>query len=642
MKGYAGKILHVDLSSGRFEVERPPESVYRQYVGGAGLGAYYLMKMVPAKADPLGPQNVLVFAVSAVVGAPVSGSGRHCVTAKSPLTGGIASSEAGGFWGPELRFAGFDALVIRGRSSRPVYLWVHDGQYEIRDAARLWGRLTGEAQDAIRAELDDGKIRVAQIGPAGERGVRFANITNELKHFNGRAGLGAVMGAKNLRAVAVRGHEKPQYADAPAIRELAKRYAGKMQEEGYFQVFKRYGTTMNVTSNSDIGGLPTKNWTAGTWPQGREAISAETYADTMMDRPGTCFACVQACKRDLKAGIERPWAIEARYGGPEYETVGMMGSNCLVSDFHAIAKANEIASKYGVDTISLGGVIGFVMECFERGLLTSRDTGGVEIRFGDGAALVKAAELACRQEGFGARMAEGTAALAKSLGPQAERIAVTVKGKEFPAHMPTAKGSMGLIYAVNAFGPDHVSSNHDGDVAGEPNEANKALGIYEGHLPPHDLSFGKVKYTVYTQRVISAIDSWSVCQFIYNSWSVGDFVDLVALIRAATGWNYSVQELMLAGERRINLMKAFNVREGFTADDDLLPERLFADPMQDSGPRSGAVVDRREFLAARADYYRLCGWDPQSGVPAAAKLAELGLGWAAELAGIGRPPAGPA
>ena len=569
----------------------------------------------------------MVFAVSGVVGAPISGSGRHCVTSKSPLTGGIASSEAGGFWGPELRFAGFDAIVIRGKAARPVYLWVHDGQAELRDASHLWGKVTGEVQDRLRKELGDEKVRVAQIGPGGEKGVLFANIVNELKHFNGRAGLGAVMGAKNLRAIACRGREKPEYADPDRIREMAKGFAAKVQAEGFYNLFRRYGTTLNVTWNTDLGGLPTRNWTMGTWPEHRDDISAETYADTMMDKPGTCFACVQACKRDIKEGIEKPWKIEARYGGPEYETIGMVGSNCLVHDLNAIAKANEYASKYAVDTISLGGVIGFVMECFEKGILSEKDTGGLKLAFGDGEAMVKAAELTVKREGFGDRMAEGTARLAKRLGPKAERFAVTVKGKEFPAHMPTAKAGLGLMYAVNPFGPDHVSTTHDGDIAGEPSETLKATGIYEGNVPPHALGFAKAKLMAYSQRAVSAIDTWSVCQFIFNYWSVGDFQHLADLVRACTGWNYTVEELMLLGERRINLMKAFNAREGFDAKDDMLPERLFADPMQDKGPRAGQAVDRKAFLEAREEYYRINGWDPKTGNPTPTKLRELDLGW---------------
>ena len=626
MKGYTQKILHVDLSRGSFEVEEPPESFYRKYAGGACMGAYYVTKLVPPKVDPLSPDNVLVFAISAVVGAPIHGNARHCVTAKSPLTGTIASSEGGGYWGPELKFAGFDAVVIRGKAAKPVYLWIHEGRYELRDAAGLWGRTTGDVQDAIRAELADERIRVAQCGPAGEKSVLFAAITNELKHFNGRNGLGAVMGSKNLRALAVRGTAKPELHDLETIQRLARVGAAKVRDPGFFQDFKKYGTTLNVTWNTDIGGLPTKNWTMGTWDKA-DAISAETYQETMMDSSGTCWACAQACKRDVKSGIEKPWTIESRYGGPEYETIGMVGSNCLVSDLNAIAKANELASKYCMDTISLGGVIGFVMECFEKGVLTTRDTEGLELRFGDGEALVKAVEMIGKREGFGDQMAEGLARLAEKLGPKAQEFAVTVKGKEFPAHMPTAKGLMALIYALNPFGPDHVSSDHDGSLSGEPNETMKGLGLYEGSVAPYELNFLKAQHLAYTQRAISAIDSWSVCQFTFNNWSMYGFTELLQTINACTGWDYTMHEFLQLGARRINLMKAFNAREGFGAKDDILPERLYRDPMQDEGPRAGQVVDREKFLRAREDYYRLNGWDPVSGNPLPATLQELGLGW---------------
>ncbi len=629
MKGYSGKILHVDLSKEAFSVETPPESFYRQYVGGACMGNYYVFKGMKAGGDPLGPENVLVFAISAVVGAPISGNARHSVSAKSPLTGTIGSSEGGGYWGPELRFAGYDALVITGKSSKPIYLWIHDGQYELREASHLWGRLTGEVQDTIRKELGDARIRVTQIGPAGEKGVLFANITNELKHFNGRCGFGAVMGSKNLRAIAVRGTTKPDYADLEKIKELAREGAAKAATDDFYKDWKRLGTNMNVTWNTDIGGLPTRNWTMGIFPDW-EKVSEQVYAEEWMDRPGTCWACAQACKRDVRKGITKPWTVEERYGGPEYETLGMIGTNCMVSDWNAICKANELASKYCVDTISLGGVIGFVMECYEKGILSAEDLGGVEARFGNGDALVRLSEMTVKREGFGDRMAEGTARLAKRLGSKAERIAVTIKGKEFPAHMPTSKGSMSLIYAVNPFGPDHVSCTHDGDVSIEPNEVNKGAGIYETVPDSWDLNFAKTKMTAYSQRYVSAIDSWSVCQFTFHAWSIFSLPELVEVINAATGWQYTMHELMLLGERRINLMRAFNAREGFSSNEDVLPPRIHEDPLQGDGPRKGAVVDKGNFLKQRENYYRLNGWDPVSGNPTEVKLRELGLGWAWE------------
>jgi aldehyde:ferredoxin oxidoreductase len=363
---------------------------------------------------------------------------------------------------------------------------------------------------------------------------------------------------------------------------------------------------------------------------GRAKISEHVYADQWMERPGTCWACAQACKRDVKKGITSPWPVEARYGGPEYETLGMMGPNCMVSDWNAIIKANEWASKYAVDTIALGGVVGFVMECYEKGILKEKDLGGVKACFGSGDALVRLSEMAVKREGFGDRMALGTARLAKSLGPEAERLAVTVKGKEFPAHMPTSKGSMGLIYAVNPFGPDHVSTTHDGDVLAEPNEVNKGVGIYETVPEQWRLDFAKTKMTVYSQRYVSAIDTWSVCQFTFHAWTIYSLEELVKVINAATGWNYTIHEFMLLGERRINLMRAFNAREGFTSKDDLLPARIHEDPLQDEGPRKGAVVDRANFLKQRENYYRLCGWDPVTGNPTEVKLREMGLDWAWE------------
>jgi aldehyde:ferredoxin oxidoreductase len=541
MKGYSGKIPHVDLTKGAFSVEQPSEAFYRQYVGGACMGNYYVFKGMTAGADPLGPENVLVFAISALVGAPISGNARHAAGAKSPLTGTIASSEGGGYWGPELRFAGFDAIVITGKSPKQVYLWVHDGQYELKDASHLRGKVTGEVQHAIRSELGDQRIRVAQIGPAGEKGVLFANITNELKHFNGRCRLGAVMGSKNLRAIAVRGKMKPEYANPDRIKELAKKGAAKIAVEGFYKDWKRVGTDMNVTWNTDIGGLPTRNWTMGTFPE-REKISEFVYADEWMDGSGTCWACAQACKRDIKKGI-----------------------------------------------------------------LSAKELGGVEAPFGSGEALVRLSETAVKREGFGDKMALGAARLARMLGPKAERIAVTRKGKEFPAHMPTAKGAMGLIYAVNPFGPDHVSTTHDGDITAEPNEVNKGVGLYET-AKAYELNFAKTKMVVCSQRYVSAIDSWSVCQFTFHAWTICSLAELVEVINAATGWQYTLHEFMLLGERRINLMRAFNAREGFSSKEDVLPPRLHDDPLVDNGPRKGAVVDKANFLKQRENYYVMSGW----------------------------------
>ncbi len=624
MKGYSGVVLHVDLSTGKFEEERPAEAFYRKYVGGGAIGAYYLLTMMKSGVEPLSPDNVLVYSIGPITGAPVSGNARHCVTTKSPQTGGFATGEAGGFWAPELRFAGFDAIVIKGRSPKPVYLWIKDGAYELRDATGIWGKVTGEAQDAIRAELKDERVRVCLIGPAGEKLVRFAGIANELKHFNGRSGVGAVMGSKNLKAVAVRGTRKPEFHDPARLAELGKLGAKRVEENEGANNWKKYGTTLNVSWNSDLGGLPTRNWTMGQF-EGADKLTAEVYHDTMMDGPGTCWACAQACKRDIKKGITSPWMIEPRYGGPEYESLGMLGPNCGVGDIMAISKANEIASKYGADTIALGGVIGFVMECFEKGILGEKDI-GMSASFGDAAAVVKLAEMTVKREGFGDAMAEGTARLARKLGPAAERICMTVKDKEFPAHMPTSKGIMALAYAVNPFGPDHVSTEHDGCLV-EPADNLKAFGFYESVPNPATLDFEKTKLMSVSQRFVSGIDTMSVCQFTFHTWTIYNFEEFMDAVNAATGWNYSLYEFMLLGERRINMMKMFNKREGFEAKDDVLPERLFEDGLVNEGRGKGRKLDRANFFARRSEYYALNGWDPVTGDPTEVKLKELGLGW---------------
>jgi len=627
MKGNTGKILHLDLTNEKFEVEEPTEHFYRKYFSGACMGVWYVMNQVPAMADPLGPENALVFTISPITGARVSGNARHCVTTKSPQTGTIAHSEAGGFWGPELKFAGFDGIVITGKASRPLYLWIHDGEYELRNASAIWGKTTGDSQDFIRKDIQDNKARVCLIGPGGEKLIRFAGIVNELRHFNGRNGMGAVMGSKNLKAIAVRGSSKPDFHDEQIIRDMAREAARIVKEDDFYSNFRRCGTTLNVEWSTPAGGLPTRNWTQGTFEK-QESLKGERYADEMMESSGTCFACVQNCKRDVKTGITSPVSIDPRFGGPEYETVGMCGSNLGLGDFKEIAAINQLASMYAVDSISLGGVLGFSAQCFEEGILTSDQLGGIEPRFGDFDGLYSLAEKIVKREGPGDLLAEGTARAAEQWGPEAVKRAVHVKNKEFPAHMPHIKGSLALSYAVNPFGPDHVAVEHDPAIASTPvGERLQGLGFYDSE-DPASLNKEKAKLTAYSQRWCGAIDSVSTCSFIFNTWSMFGFEELISLIRAVTGWDYSMNEFLLLGERKLNMMRAFNVRDGFTEKDDILPDRLFETGLSDNGPSAGRVVSKEDFLIAREYYYGICGWDPRSGIPSEYKLVELGLDWA--------------
>ena len=383
--GYHGKILHVNLTDRTLATEEPPEAFYRMYMGGSALNLHYLLKEMAPGVDPLGPDNILGLSVGVATGAPISGQSRMTANAKSPLTGAIGDSQCGGFWPAELKFAGFDAIIVRGKASSPVYLWVHNGKAEIRDASHLWGKVTGDVEKTIREELGDQKIEVMQIGPAGEKLVRFACLINMCNRANGRTGMGAVMGSKNLKAVAVRGNQKPAIADKEALTELG-RWGFKAFPNSGVAGLGKYGTAGVVSVQQTMGGLPTFNFSSGVF-DGWKTIDGPTMYESVLkgretgkqDQEGrdTCFGCLIRCKRVVEIQ-EGPYKVDPLYGGPEYETVATLGSYCGVDDLAATCKANEICNKYGLDTISCGATIAWAMEAFEAGALTSKDTGGIE------------------------------------------------------------------------------------------------------------------------------------------------------------------------------------------------------------------------------------------------------------------------
>ena len=616
-KGYAGKILRVNLTTKTIVIETLPEDFYRKYLGGSCFGVYFALTEIPAKTDPLGPENVLTFAVGPITGAPISGASRHSVTAKSPQTGGIGTSEAGGYWAPELKKAGFDAIIITGKSAAPVYLWVNNGQAELRDASHIWGQFTKESEEMIRSELGDKQIRVAQIGPAGENMVKYACISNELAHFNGRTGLGAVMGSKNLKAVAVRGNLPIEYDNPEFLKELAKIGGEKVKTLAGYQGFKALGTNVNVDELYALNCIPTKNWTSGIM-DGVENILAAEWTNSYI-KPGTCYACAQSCKRN----VHNTDCVDPAYGGPEYETVGMCGPNLGITDKLAIIRINEMCSKYTMDTISFGGTVGFAMECYEKGLLTKADTSGLELNFGNAEAVIKLAELTGRREGFGNLIAEGTRLLSEKIGGAALDFAIHVKGKEFPAHMPHNKASLALAYATIAFGSDHVSSNFDGSIASGPLPYQlKGFGL-ETPQDPYELNDEKVRLYWLTQRAYSLLDTASVCCLTFSFWTIYDFSDLTNAINAATGMQTHMMELIDIAERRLLMMRMFNAREGFTSKDDELPRRLFDEPLQ-GGISDGLTVNRPDFDRTKKLYYDMAGLD-SDGTPTPSKILELGL-----------------
>lgn len=619
MDGYTGKILHVDLTAGTIEVEQPPETFYRTYLGGSLMGAYYLLKHTPAGADPLGPENTLSLIIGPVTGSAISGQSRVSATAKSPLTGLLAESTSGGFWPAELRFAGFDGIVIHGKAEKPVYLWVHDGEFELRDAAHLWGKFTANVEDAIREELNDRRIQVLQCGPAAEKGVLYAALISNANRANGRAGMGTVMASKNLKAVAVRGHARPQVADKQALRDLAKWGVEHIPTSGVAGMAK-LGTSRITLSQSLAGGLPTRNWSSGSF-EGAEAITGETMAATIRVEQDTCFGCAVRCKQTVEV-TEGLYRVDRRYGGPEYETLATFGSYCGVSDLKAIAMANQLSNMYGLDTISCGATIAWAMDCYEHGELTQADTGGLDLHFGNAEALVKLVELIGKREGFGQILGEGSVRASQRLEVGQERV-VAVKGRELPAHMPQVKRSLALIYTVHPGGADHTVAEHDPDYE-SLSDRMALLGLMDPQ-PADVLTPTKVRYALYTHRLLSAVDSLSLCWFVWGgAWQLYDANQLVDAVRAATGWNFSMWELMKAGERRLNLMRAFNAREGVGKEADAAPPKLFV-PLT-GGSSDGVAVGEEELANAQALYYQMSGWD-ENGVPTAAKLAELGLGW---------------
>lgn len=628
--GYTGKILHVDLTRRKVETEEPGDVFYRTYLGGRGIGYHYLMREVPPHTDALAPENILVLATGVMTGSPIAASCRFAAVGKSPLTGTAGESEAAGFFGPELKKAGFDAVVFRGRAETPAYLWVTDGRAELRDARAIALQGSREVEDAIRAELGSDKIRVAQTGPAGMRRVSFANITNNLGHFNGRGGFGAVMGSKNLRAVAALGNGAIEYRDPEFLRRTATEYAKSFRQNPVGDALYVYGTTAFPEILSAAGGLPVNNFRASALADA-SPLGGDTYNSLLLKKRKGCHACPIMCKRVI--ALEDPvYGVDSRYGGPEYETIAALGSNLNITDLRAVAKGNEICDRYCMDTISAGMTIAFACECFEKGLITTADTGGMELRFGDPGLLLKLLEMIAHREGFGDALAEGSARLAARWGLSDSPFCMCVKGQELALHDPRIKAGVGLSYALSTYGADHMNAPHDPSFVDEASfsfRSANALGIYRP-MPATSLSSDKVRAFAVLEKFWRMLDSLGLCVFGFAPRGVMPIETLEACIRAVTGWNASLYDLMKAAERSSILARAFNSREGFSIRDDRIPGRLF-DP-KPNGPRAGErVFSPEEFQKAVELYYTIVGCDPQTGRPLPGKLTELDLEWVAPL-----------
>jgi aldehyde:ferredoxin oxidoreductase len=640
--GYNGKILHVDLTAGTLTVETPPESFYRTYMGGSAMGLYYILKEMPAGVDPLAPENVLTIFTGVTTGASVSGQSRVNINAKSPISGAIGDSQGGGFFPAEMKFAGFDGLVVKGKSPKPVYLWIKDGVAALKDAAHLSGKVTGEAESALKQELGDDKVEVLQHGPAAEKGVLFSSALSMSNRNNGRTGMGLVMASKNLRAVVVRGAQKPTVADQKALAAINRLGPKWMPENPDMDGLGKYGTASVVMPQHSMGTLPTRNYNEGAFELAEEISGERLYdvylkgaAEGKQDKQGrdTCYACVVRCKRVVE--LEGKYPVDEKYGGPEYETIGTFGSYCGVKDLAAISRANQICNAYGVDTIACGATIAWAMECYEKGILSKDDTGGIELKFGDADAMLETLEqIVTGSSDFGRLLGQGSERAAQAIGKGADECLITVKGAEAPAHMPQAKRSLALIYAVNPFGADHQSSEHDwmyetGIASDLYLERLALLGLTE---PQEPLSLGaeKVKFAYLGEAFYSMLDSVELCQFVWGpGWTLYGPKETAEMVNAVTGWDVTVEELVRVGERRLNLMRVFNAREGFDRKQDKLPKKFFK-ALQGEGPTAGIAITHEEVEFALDEYYRLAGWT-KDGKPTKETLAKIDLAWAAEL-----------
>ena len=627
MFGTTAKILRVNLSNRSVEIEELSEDFYRLYPGGKALAGYILLNEMPADVEPFSPENVLVIANGLMTGAPVSTATRYIVSARSPLTMGYGESEAGGFWGPELKMAGFEAVVVKGKASEPVYLWIRDGEIEIRSAGHLWGQKTAEAQEMIRTELGDDKVRVLQIGPAGENRVRFAGLTNDLRHFNGRNGMGAVMGSKNLRAIAVRGNTRYQTLarDSQALMSLGRTLAKRVKENPQSWGLQNTGTPGLVEPLNTAGMLPTRNFLQGAF-ENVDNVKWETYERDLLTARRSCYACAIRCKREVQVD-----GVPSVYGGPEYESLGALGPNCGVGDLQAIAKANELCNAYMLDSISTGMTISFAMECFEHGLLTLEDTDGLDLRFGNAEAMVAMVERIALRQGLGDLLAEGVRRAAEKIGGEAHYFAIHVKGQELPMHEPRGKYNVGMGYAISEIGADHLVVAHDSMLANAeaiPFKNARPLGITDPQ-PVKSLNDEKMRQFYVLEKVTSFEKVIGYCFFGPAPRSYIQMEEVLESVNAATDWDLTLEELLEIGERATNLARVFNAREGFTRQDDVLPERLYA-PLG-NGALEGEVFPRDAFESALTVLYGLKGWNPETGMPTRERLESLSLDWAADL-----------
>ncbi len=609
MFGFAGKFLRVNLSTGEVAQETLSEEMARSYLGGRGFAARILYDELGPGIAPLGPNNKIVYATGVLTGTPAPVGNRTVVASKSPLTGIWGDAAFGGWFGGELKKAGFDAVIVEGISEKPVYLWINDGQAEIRDASHLWGQETGTAQEAILGEV--GKARVLSIGPGGENLVGYASVLSELRFSASRSGMGAVMGAKKLKAIAVKGNGRVAVADREKLIALTRQVNKEIRDDDSCGTLTRYGTWNNLTPLQHYGILPTKNFQAGVI-EGGERLESEAMVEAILTDRQTCPNCPIFCRRVVK--MEKPYQLSGIYGGPQYETVAALGSMLLNTDPATIAKAHELCNRYGIDTISTGLCIAWAMECWERGIDLERP-----LPWGDAETIFTLIEEITYRRGVGAILADGVRKAATKVGQGSEAWALHVKGRELPLHDPRGKKGMGLAYATSNRGSCHMQTIHEDALAiGGP---FPELGL-DTAMSRTQLD-GKAYLVKITQDYFGTLgDTLGLCKFPMNAWRPYPPTRVAQAVALVTGWDITLEELVTAGERIHNLCRMFNVREGIRRADDTVPARL-GEPLPE-GAAAGETFSAEDLAKLLEEYYALRGWD-ENGVPTPETLARLGL-----------------
>ncbi|MCK8816873.1 aldehyde ferredoxin oxidoreductase family protein [Natroniella sulfidigena] len=619
--GWQGRILWVDLTTEEISTTPLDKELREKFLGQSGINAKLLYDNLEPGVDPLSPENHLIFGVGPLTGTLAPCSGRFTVTSKSPLTNAFGDSNCGGHWGPELKYAGYDHIVITGKAKRPVFLWINDDKIELKDASKLWGKTTNETEDQIKEELEDEKVQVASIGPAGENLVNFAAIICNYSRAAGRTGMGAVMGSKNLKAIAVRGTNRLTVAQPQEFSATVSDSEESILTDPLYEISSTFGTPAIMRMAQSLGFLPTKNFQESTFA-GADKLSGERLLEKYVTRQKGCFNCPVSCNRYYEV---TEGEYEGTTGeGPEYENLGAFGSKCGNDNLPSVLKSNDLANKLGLDTISTGTVIGWAMELFQRGILTTADTDDLDLEWGNHQAIIKLIEKIAYREGLGDILAYGALQASKKIGDSAEDYVIHIKGMEYPSVDVRGTKGMALGFAVSPRGADHLKALPLYEVAPEvyQEDIKKELGIEVGeeYWKKYET---KPELIAWHEDWHCIVDSLGLCKLEGIALKPLRPCHFTELLATATGWEITEEELRTIGKRIWNLERLFNAREGFTRQDDLPPARILNEPIS-TGPSKGETLGQDKFETMLDQYYKLRGWTAQ-GIPSKETLKELGL-----------------